>query len=235
MFSSLKNNDKSLKYLDWLMSPLEKRYFGVSCDTTSSIKQKLYSDSFKSLNQKNGVERIFQEYYNKVKDRDALNKMLYVDTKTWLPDDLLTKADKMTMATSVELRVPFLDHKFVEFAASIPSKLKISGKINKYIFKKAMEGILPNTIIYRKKRGFPIPINQWFGSDLNKQAADILLDRSSIQRGYFNEVYLAQMLQQQKDGKADYSRRIFSLLVLELWHQIFVDESFNRTIEGFTP
>ena len=83
MFSSPKNNDKSLKYLDWLMLPLEKRYFGVSCDTTSSIKQKLYSDSFKSLSQKNGVERIFQKYYNNVKDRDVLGKMLYIDTKTW--------------------------------------------------------------------------------------------------------------------------------------------------------
>ena len=141
-----------------------------------------------------------------------------------VPDDLLIKADKMTMATSLELRVPFLDHKFVEFAASIPSKLKINGKMTKYIFKKAMEDILPDKIIYRKKRGFPIPINQWFSSDLNKQATNILLDRSSIKRGYFNEVYLAQMLQQQKDGKADYSRRIFSLLVLELWHQLFIDK-----------
>ena len=221
----LRINEKERKYLDWLMLPLERRYFGVSCDMTNSIKQKLYSDSFKSLNQKNGVEEIFQEYYNKVKDRDDLNKMLYVDTKTWLPDDLLTKADKMTMATSVELRVPFLDNKLVEFATSIPSTFKVKERICKYIFKKSMEGVLPDTIIYRKKRGFPVPINQWFGSDLNKQATDILLDRSSIQRGYFNKAYLAQILQQQKDGKADYSRRIFSLLVLELWHQIFVDES----------
>lgn len=227
VLSSFLNPDQSpQKHLDWLRLPLEERYLGVSCDVTASIKQKLYSEDLKAIGQQNSiVEEAFRRNYGKVQYRDALGKMLYVDTKIWLPDDLLTKADKMTMATSVELRVPFLDNKFVEFAASVPSALKIKGRTSKYIFKKAMEGILPDTIIYRKKRGFPVPINQWLGSDLYAQAAGILLDPGSLQRGYFNEVHLSQMLNQQKRGRTDLSRRIFSLLVLELWHQAFIDAS----------
>jgi len=223
VLSALKPDESVQKHLDWLKLPLEKRYLGVSCDVTSSIKQKLYSENLQEIAQQNAVEEIFRQYYDKVRHRDALGKMLYVDTKIWLPDDLLIKADKMTMATSVELRVPFLDHKFVEFATSIPSELKVKGKTNKYIFKKAMEGILPDNIIYRRKRGFPVPINQWFSGDLYTQAADVLLDGRALQRGYFNEDYLTRMLRQQQDSQADHSRRIFSLLVLELWHQAFIE------------
>ena len=227
--SSLKPKESIQKRLDWLGLPLEKRYRGVSCDVTSSIKKRLYSDQLQEIGQQNPVGDIFQQYYDRASQRDALGKMLYVDTKTWLPDDLLTKADKMTMATSVELRVPFLDHRFVEFAASIPSELKIKGKTNKYILKRAMEGVLPNTIIHRQKRGFPVPINQWFSTDLNAQARDVLLDRKATQRGYFDAAYLTQTLHQQQQGKANHSRRIFSLLVLELWHRAFIDNNNGKS------
>jgi asparagine synthase (glutamine-hydrolysing) len=225
---SLISSEKIQKYLDWIGLKFESRYFGVSCDMTSSIKHQLYSDTLQAIDQQNSVDEIFYQYYDRVNHQDMLRKMLYVDTKIWLPDDLLTKADKITMATSVELRVPFLDHKFVEFTASIPSTLKIKGRTNKYIFKKAMKDILPDTIIYRKKRGFPVPINQWFSTDLYTRAADILLDRRTLQRGYFNEDYLAKILCQQKNGQADHSRRIFSLITLELWHQAFIDSRIHK-------
>jgi len=224
VLSLLSPHEKIHKYLDWLELPLERRYLGVSCYITSSTKQQLYSDNLQAI-QLNAADEVFHQYYNKVQHRDTLGKMLYVDTKTWLPDDLLLKADKMTMATSVELRVPFLDHKFVEFAASIPSVFKIKGKTNKYILKKAMEGILPNAIMYRKKQGFAVPTSQWFSAELYTQAADVLLDRKAMQRGYFNEAYLTQMLRQQRNGQVDHSYRILSLLVLELWHQAFIDGS----------
>lgn len=225
-----KRSENVQKYLDWLSSPLERRYLGVSCDVTSSVKQNLYSDNLQVLSQSNMVGEIFQEYYDKVRDRDKLGKMLYVDAKIWLPDDLLIKADKMTMATSVELRVPFLDHKLVEFAASIPSSFKVKRRASKYILKKAMEGVLPNSVIYRKKRGFPVPVDQWFGSTLHEQAMNILLDSRSLQRGYFNRDYLLKVLDQQRTGRADHSRRIFSLLTLELWHEAFIDGDFNRAL-----
>ena len=152
-----------------------------------------------------------------------LKKMSYVDFKSWLPDDLLVKADKMTMAASLELRVPFLDHKIVEYAANLPDQFRLNGNQGKYLLKKFAENIIPNEIIYRKKKGFPVPIAQWFKGELYDKTREILLDEKSLNRGYFNKGYIENILNRHKNGKEDLSRRIFSLLNLELWHCKYID------------
>src|ERR1035441_4089794 len=114
-----------------------------------------------------------------------LEKMLYVDTKTWLPDDLLVKADKMTMANSVELRVPFLDHKVLEFAAQLPRNQKIRGLTMKYVAKKALAKHVPEEILNRRKAGFPVPYDAWLRTNLREWVNEILLAPETLSRGYF--------------------------------------------------
>jgi asparagine synthase (glutamine-hydrolysing) len=135
---------------------------------------------------------------------------------------LLIKADKMTMANSVELRVPFLDHKVIEFAANIPSRYKVRGKTTKYILKETLSGIIPGELIHREKVGFPVPYGKWLRNEMLGYTREILLDDQAIRRGYFKKDGLERMIRENQSGGA-YSKEIFSLLVLELWHRRFLD------------
>jgi asparagine synthase (glutamine-hydrolysing) len=157
-----------------------------------------------------------------VRGHNTLDSMLYIDTKTWLPDELLIKADKMTMANSVELRVPMLDHKVLEFAASLPPSFKLNGFTPKYILKKALAEKIPKEIRNRKKAGFPVPYESWLRSDLKDIVWDVLTDRKTIGRGYFRREAIEGLLQANSNG-ANYSKEIFSLLTLELWQRTFLE------------
>jgi asparagine synthase (glutamine-hydrolysing) len=151
-----------------------------------------------------------------------LDQMLYIDTKTWLPDDLLVKADKMTMANSLELRVPLLDHKVLEFAASLPAEYKVRGRDTKRALKAAFSKALPREILTRKKAGFPVPYNGWLSHELADGTREILLSSRARSRGYFQPEEVDRLLDAQKTG-GRYAKEIFSLLVLELWHRQFAD------------
>src|SRR5580704_8416524 len=155
---------------------------------------------------------------------ERLNRMLYVDTKTSLPDDLLLKADKMTMANSIELRVPLLDHKLLEFAASLPENFKVHGVTTKYLAKMALKDRLPKEIIERKKVGFPVPYDTWMRTELKDWVRDILLDRESIQRGYFNKACIEQLIEEDL-RLHNYPKEILSLVSLELWHRAFLQKA----------
>jgi asparagine synthase (glutamine-hydrolysing) len=168
-------------------------------------------------------------YLANANTRDILAKMLYTDTKTWLPDDLLLKADKMTMANSVELRVPFLDHKVLEFAASLPSNYKVHGWTTKYIAKKTLNGRVPKEVLRRKKTGFPVPYEKWLRTGLRDWVRDIVLDSKTLSRGYFQRAGIERLLKLDSDERSGgYSKEIFSLAVLELWHREFLDQRASR-------
>ncbi|MFH1444981.1 MAG: asparagine synthase (glutamine-hydrolyzing), partial [Nanoarchaeota archaeon] len=153
-----------------------------------------------------------------------LNQLLYFDIRQWLPDDLLTKVDKTTMAHSVEARVPFLDHRIVEFAGTIPIKYKIDMRTEKKIVRKAMQGIVPKEIIDRKKQGFHVPIEKWFQGEL-KEVAQSMLSESVIQkRGYFNYPQVNALLTKLDSSPKYYSRQLWNLFNLEMWHRIFIDQ-----------
>jgi asparagine synthase (glutamine-hydrolysing) len=182
----------------------------------------LYSASYaRGIDREHSLEpvRRLQEH---VRGQNTLDAMLYIDTKTWLPDDLLVKADKMTMANSIELRVPLLDHRLLEFAASLPSSLKLNGFSTKYILKKTMSKRIPQAILNRKKTGFPVPYESWIRKDLKDLVWDVLTDRETINRGYFSKDAIERLLQANSKG-ADYSKEIFSLLSLELWQRAFLE------------
>jgi asparagine synthase (glutamine-hydrolysing) len=157
-----------------------------------------------------------------VSQQPLLNQMLYVDTKTWLPDDLLIKADKITMANSLELRVPLLDHKVLEFAASLPPEYKVKGKQTKRVLKAAFAKVLPPEILNRKKAGFPVPYGGWLRNGLAEPVHDILLSNHACSRGYFRAGKVESLLKfNRENGK--YAKEVFSLLMVELWHRAFVD------------
>ena len=139
--------------------------------------------------------------------------MLYVDTKTWLPDDLLVKADKITMANSVELRVPLLDHVILEYAASLPSALKVHGTETKYLLKKTFENIVPQEILDRKKTGFPVPYERWLNNEMRDYVSEMLLDESTLRRGYFKREAIEKMINGRKDHRHT-ARKCFRFLYL---------------------
>lgn len=157
-----------------------------------------------------------------VSNEPLLNRMLYVDTKTWLPDDLLVKADKITMANSLELRVPLLDHKVLEFAASLPPAFKVRGKETKRILKAAFAKALPEEVINRKKAGFPVPYETWLRTGLKGGVEDLLVSNRALSRGYFKKAEVHRLLEANaRSGR--YSKEVFSLLAVELWHRQFAD------------
>ena len=214
--------DRIKKYVDWFSTSLADRYRGTSADLTQRIRRTFYSPAFfEYVERGRCVDSIFHDWFQDVVHSNALFQLLYMDSKTWLSNDLLLKADKMTMAASVELRVPFLDHKIVEFAASLPPRYKINNGVGKVILKKLMERYLPKEIIYRKKMGFTVPSKRWFADELLKPAKDIIFSKKLMDSGWFQKKYLETMFDRHEKGKEDYSRRIFSLLVLYYWLDIF--------------
>jgi asparagine synthase (glutamine-hydrolysing) len=168
------------------------------------------------------VGDLFQSVERQAADQPLLNRMLYVDTKTWLPDDLLIKADKITMANSLELRVPLLDHLVLEFAAGLPPSFKVKGWTTKRILKEAFKNRIPRQVIQRRKAGLPVPLRQWMQKDLKAYVQDILLDPKALSRGYFQRPALERLLQL-NDAGGQLMKELFSLLTLELWHKEFLD------------
>jgi asparagine synthase (glutamine-hydrolysing) len=184
-------------------------------------KDSLYNPLFRSRLAARCMDTPTRLLWERVSGQPLLNQMLYVDTKTWLPDDLLVKADKMTMATSVELRVPLLDTRILEFAASLPPRYKVRGTALKRMLKAALASDVPEEILNRKKTGFPVPYSRWLSAELADFVADTVLATNSFCCEYFRREEMATLLQQQKQGQ-DCAKEVFSLLVLELWHQQFV-------------
>ncbi len=213
------------KYVPLMNLPLEHYYLSRTSDPFQFFNRQrndlFTADFLRSLNESNPA-RTAEEYFARVANRSDLDRMLYVDTKTWLPDDLLIKADKMTMANSVELRVPLLDHEVLEFAAGLPPSFKLRGFTMKYILKRVLAERVPAPILNRKKTGFPVPYRTWLRKDLKEVVLGVLTDPRTIRRGYFRQDAIEGLLKANSNG-TDYSKEIFSLLTLELWHRTFAD------------
>lgn len=149
----------------------------------------------------------------------VIDRMLELDATTYLVDDLIAKVDIATMAYGLEARSPLLDHELMEFAAAIPANLKIRGQEKKWILREAMRGRLPDEILDRPKQGFSVPLSRWLRTDLRDWAEEILLDRDTLQRGYFRPAGVRKLLARHAGGSDSDAKRIWSLLMLELWHR----------------
>lgn len=165
----------------------------------------------------------FARHFKAGDPRDFVTQLLDVNLTTYLPDDLLIKADRASMAPSLEVRAPFLDHKLIELAARIPTNLKLKGRTTKHILKAAAADVLPADIIHRQKHGFGVPVGRWFREDLREYAREILLDPATLQRGYWREVAISQLLDEHASARRNHGHHIWLLLTLEWWHRLFLD------------
>ncbi len=222
------------KYAPLLNTPLSTYYFSrVSTPFSyfnSRRKELCTRDFFSSANGDNEqlIADLFAAADRQSVGQSDLNRMLYVDTKTWLPDDLLIKADKMTMANSLELRVPLLDHPVLEFAARLRPSFKVKGWVTKRILKEAFKDAIPREVIARRKTGLPVPLERWMRHDLKDYVSGILLDGKTLGRGYFRREAIERLLQRNADG-GKLMKEVFALLTLELWHREFLDVSPARS------
>lgn len=219
------------RYADLMRVPLSEYYFsrvGSPFEGFNKLRPSLFTAEFSRGQNATSGGAYSRELFAKVSGDHLLNQMLFVDTKTWLPDDLLIKADKITMANSLELRVPFLDHEVLEFAATLPTEFKVKGRETKRVLKQAFAGRVPTEILSRKKTGFPVPYGRWLGRELKGFLADNLLSQRAVERGYFKRGAVEKLLADDGRGAAEK----FSLLVLELWHQKFMDRGSHGAVKG---
>lgn len=166
----------------------------------------------------------FRSYLQEAPAQDNLSRILYLDTKTYLAGDILTKVDRMSMATSLEVRVPILDHIFLEWVTGLPVNLKWHGRQRKYIFKKLAERLgIPATVLHRPKQGFAVPLVHWMRNELREEIAQVLLEPRTLQRGYFNRQGVESLLHEHFRGRRDQSATLWLLLIFELWHRNFLE------------
>jgi asparagine synthase (glutamine-hydrolysing) len=156
--------------------------------------------------------------------------MLYVDAKTFLPDLNLAYSDKLSMASSIEVRVPFLDNEVVEFLQRVPPTLKIKGYTQKYLLRKAMHGVLPKTVLERRKAAFGLPIRAWLRNELRDMLMDMLSEERLRRHGLFEPAAVSQMIRDNETGKRDYTLQLWGLLTLELWRQIFLEQRVTEPL-----
>lgn len=163
------------------------------------------------------------EHFADASDLDFVNQMLYVDQQTFLPDLNLAYSDKLSMAASIEARIPFLDNEVVDFMRRVPPHYKLRGYTQKYLLKKSMERLLPREVIYRRKAGFGLPVRSWLRNELREMLGDLLSPDRIRQRGILNPKTVARFLRQNESGERDYTLQLWALLTLEVWQQSMVD------------
>jgi asparagine synthase (glutamine-hydrolysing) len=208
---ALCQSDEATRFVNWF--PL----------FNSEMKEALLSTDLKGELSGYDAGYVFREHLARTDGTEPLNRMLYVDTKLWLPDDLLARGDKTSMAVSLEARVPLLDHKLVEFAAALPQNLKLKGFARKYLLKKVSRASLPPQIIQRKKKGFPMPFTLWFQREARSFLHDVLSASTVRRRGLFNPLFVEKLLKEHEKGFADHGSLLYGLLSVELWQRCFMD------------
>jgi asparagine synthase (glutamine-hydrolysing) len=169
------------------------------------------------------IENYLSHFENARPHADYLSKMIYLELKLRLPELLLMRVDKITMATSVEARVPFLDHHLVQYAMGVPSELKVHGKTGKYILKRALETILPHDLLYSRKRGFGAPIREWFRGRAADEFGDRLLNSTICKRDFFNFEFIEKILKEHRSGQGEWSFPLWLLLNVSLWYEHWID------------
>ncbi len=213
-------------YIHKITSDRLDRYIEDISIFTKLNKPLLYTDDFcRELGQNEATSR-FRYYAKSARSDDPLDALLYLDSKTYLPGDILTKVDRMSMAVSLEARVPLLDHKLIEFVCSrIPASMKMKGVETKHIFKRAIRDLVPTEILDRPKQGFGVPMEQWINQQLRARLHDTLREPRTQQRGYIEKRYVEVLLDEHERGRRDHAAELWALFVLELWQRTFIDQA----------
>jgi len=235
-FSTFHRGEKTLNRLADFMESLSKdqarNYAEQIKIFNEKEKEDIYTEDFRKKVEINDPLDFMLKKFEESGTEDPLEQLLYVDINSYLPEDLLVKMDIATMANSLEARVPFLDHKFMELVAGIPSQLKMKGSMTKFILKKAFSDLLPEAILKRKKMGFGVPISRWFRNELKDDVFDILLDIRTLSRGYFREKGIKRLLDEHTALRYDHSAKIWALLVLETWFRVFMDRENDYVLHN---
>jgi asparagine synthase (glutamine-hydrolysing) len=186
-------------------------------------KTRLYSGDFRRRVECHDPFVPFRAAYAACTSADPLDRSMYVDARTYMIDDVLTKVDRMSMAVSLEAREPLLDHKLLEFAARVPASLKLKDGRGKYLLRKVLDRRIPRSILERGKKGFEAPIGEWLRGPLTPMASELLLDGRLRDRGIFNPSEVTRLWSEHRGGRADHRHRLWQLIMLELWFREFID------------
>lgn len=227
--SALPEGVRGKSFIERGVTPMEERYIGNAKMFSEEEKRSL-------LVKYNGAvdfRDVTKPLYAETAGYDPVDRMQYIDIHTWMRGDILLKADRMTMAHSLELRVPFLDKAVFDIASKIPTSLKTAEGTTKYILRKAAEGIVPDHVLNRKKLGFPVPIRHWLKAEMHDWAVDLI--KQSETGHLINKQYVLDLLDEHCRGKLDHSRKIWTVLVFMVWHGVFVEEKYDFQKEKRQP
>ena len=220
---------KAKRFVQSALLPPERAHYAWKEIFSAEMKDDLYAGGYADLED---PYEAFARQFADCQDAPMLSRLQYVDQRVYLPDDILVKVDRTSMAHSLEARVPLIDHKLVEFAATIPPELQLRGLRKKYLLKRAMAHRLPGQILNRKKGGFNVPVAAWFRHDLHDYVRDVLSEKRLREQGFFSPTYVHQMIRDHADLKADYSRNLWGLLIFALWHEEYGSDAPVATVSA---
>lgn len=217
----LPDGTKGKSFIQRGTTNLEERYIGNAKIFSEEEKQSLLP----GYNPLWSFEKVTKGYYHKIPHLHDVQKMQYIDLHTWLRGDILVKADRMTMANSLELRVPFLDKEVYKVASQLPPSITVTKEQTKYILRKAMQGIVPDSVFNRRKLGFPVPIRHWLQNEIFDWAHQLILESQTDH--IFDKNVILSLLNQHQKGNRDHSRKLWTVLVFMIWHQIYIEGKYN--------
>ena len=201
----------------------KQRYFRWMSTFKPAVKPELYTAEFANAVSGQNASHFLDQWFDRANGSGILDATLLTDQMTYLPNDLLVKVDIASMANSLEARSPFLDHNLIEFAASLPENLKMRGLRTKSLLKKVAARLVPREVVYRRKMGFGVPVGRWFRGEMKDFVRGVLLSEKSLGRGIVKPEMLTRYVDEHTSGKFDHAFQIWTLLMLELWFQRFID------------
>jgi asparagine synthase (glutamine-hydrolysing) len=207
-------------------------YFQKISFFNETEKKQLYSAAFLEATQNANTLQWLSKRMQPFQKLEFPQNLMAFDTHTYLPDDLLVKQDIASMACSLEVRAPLLDQQIMEFAASLPVSLKIRNGTTKYLLRAYLRGKVPESLIQRPKMGFGVPLKSWFRNELRSMTEDVLLSQAATQRGYFRKSVIEKLINRHGSGLFDHSYQLYALLVLEIWHLLFIDNRKESLAQG---
>ncbi|QYO66719.1 asparagine synthase (glutamine-hydrolyzing) [Leptolyngbya sp. 7M] len=203
--------------------PRKERYFRWVSSFDIDELDRLYTDSFRNAIAGNDPVNVIGRWFSAANGSGLLDATMLTDQMTYLPNDLLVKVDIATMANSLEGRSPFLDHHLIEFAASLPERIKARRFETKSLLKKVAARLVPKEVIYRQKMGFGVPVGKWFRHEMKDFVRDLMLSEKALNRGIVRAEMIRKYVDEHTDGRSDHSYRVWTLMMLELWYQRFID------------
>jgi asparagine synthase (glutamine-hydrolysing) len=215
--------DEQGRYLDAI------RFFGAD------EKDALLTEDVVAQLSSSGPETRLAVHFERYRQLPWPSQMMRFDGETYLPEDILTKVDRMSMAHSIESRVPLLDNDVIDFAASLPPHFKIRDGRRKHVLKRVAAALLPQEILNRPKQGFGVPLSVWFRGGLRELFADTLLSPSAMQRGYFSPSFVRRLIDEHVSGKRNHDLRLWQLVVFERWHRQYADATMRPAIDTASP